>query len=145
VLSLHRDISTVTGEAFVVLTLAEPPLTAKRRTHSPALAARRKIEDEAGGIERPRGEVVGGSYGSTFGIGTGFARDDSGKDPGHGNDSILQTKEERRRELKRLAATPNGINKLYALLTGNFIPFQKLPIGTLMIETILDHEYPQNR
>jgi hypothetical protein len=44
-----------------------------------------------------------------------------------------------------LAATPNGINKLYALLTGNFIPFQKLPIGTLMIETILDHEYPQNR
>jgi uncharacterized protein YbcI len=26
VVSLHHDISTVTGEAFVVLTLAEPPL-----------------------------------------------------------------------------------------------------------------------
>jgi hypothetical protein len=25
VVSLHHDISTVTGEAFVVLTLAEPP------------------------------------------------------------------------------------------------------------------------
>jgi uncharacterized protein YbcI len=25
VVSLHHDISTVTGEAFVILTLAEPP------------------------------------------------------------------------------------------------------------------------
>jgi hypothetical protein len=57
----------------------------------------------------------------------------------------MQTKEERRSELKRLAATPNGIDKLYAILTRNFIPFQKLPIGTLMIEAILDHEYPENR
>jgi hypothetical protein len=57
----------------------------------------------------------------------------------------MQTKEERRDELKGLAATPNGIDKLYAILTRNFIPFQKLPIGTLMIEAILDHEYPQDR
>ena len=57
----------------------------------------------------------------------------------------MQTKEERRGELKRLAATPNGIDKLYAILTRNFILFQKLPIGTLMIEAILDHEYPENR
>jgi hypothetical protein len=35
----------------------------------------------------------------------------------------MQTKEERRGELKRLAATPNGIDKLYAILTRNFIPF----------------------
>jgi hypothetical protein len=57
----------------------------------------------------------------------------------------MQTKEERRGELKRLAATPNGIDKVYAILTRNFIPFQKLPIGTAIIEAILDHEYPQNR
>ena len=57
----------------------------------------------------------------------------------------MQTKEERRVELKRLAATPNGIDDLYAILTRNFIPFWKLPIGTLMIEAILDHEYPENR
>lgn len=68
--------------------------------------------------------------------------DDSGKDPGHG---IMQTKEERRGELKRLAATPNGIDKVHAILTRNFIPFRKLPIGTAMIEAILDHEYPQDR
>jgi hypothetical protein len=57
----------------------------------------------------------------------------------------MQTKEERRGELKRLAATPNGIDKVYTILTRNFIPFQKLPIGTVMIEAILDHEYPQDR
>jgi hypothetical protein len=53
----------------------------------------------------------------------------------------LKTREERREELKRLAAMPNGIDKLYLILTRNFIPFEKLPIGTLMIEAILDHEY----
>lgn len=56
----------------------------------------------------------------------------------------MQTREDRRGELKRLAATPNGTDKLYAVLTRNFIPFEKLPIGTLMIEAILDHEYPEN-
>jgi hypothetical protein len=91
-------------------------------------------------------EVVGGSYGSTIGISTGFDRGhDSGKDPGHRNDGIMQTKEERRGELKRLAATPNGIDKLYAILARNFIPFQKLPIGTLLIEAILDHEYAERK
>ena len=54
---------------------------------------------------------------------------------------MMKTREERREELKRLAASPNGINKLHEILTGNFIPFEKLPIGTLMIETILDYEY----
>jgi hypothetical protein len=57
----------------------------------------------------------------------------------------MQTREERREELKRLAATPNGIDKLYSILTGNFIPFEKLPIGTLMIEAILDHDYPKRK
>jgi len=55
----------------------------------------------------------------------------------------MKTREERRNELKRLAAMPNGIDKLYFVLTSNFIPFKKLPIGTLMIEAILDHEYPR--
>jgi len=53
----------------------------------------------------------------------------------------MKTREERRDELKRLAATPNGIDKLYLILTRSFIPFAKLPIGTLMIEAILEHEY----
>lgn len=55
----------------------------------------------------------------------------------------MKTREERREELKRLAATPNGIDKLYSILTSNFIPFEKLPIATLMIQVILEHEYPQ--
>ena len=54
----------------------------------------------------------------------------------------MKTREGRRDELRRLAATPNGIDKLYLILTRNFIPFEKLPIGTLIIEAILDHEYP---
>jgi len=32
VVSLHHDISTVTGEAFVILTLAEPPLFREPKT-----------------------------------------------------------------------------------------------------------------
>jgi hypothetical protein len=59
--------------------------------------------------------------------------------------AIMKTREERRKELKRLAAMPNGIDRLYAILTRNFIPFENLPIGTLMIEAILDHEYSENK
>jgi len=59
--------------------------------------------------------------------------------------AIMKTREERREELKQLAAMPNGINTLYLILTQNFIPFEKLPIGTLMIEAILDHEYPKRK
>jgi hypothetical protein len=54
---------------------------------------------------------------------------------------IIMTREERRMELKRIAALPNGIDKVYSILTRSRIPFVKLPIGTLMIEAILDHEY----
>jgi hypothetical protein len=54
----------------------------------------------------------------------------------------MKTKEERRGELKQLAAMPNGIDKVYSILTRSMIPFEKLPIGTLMIEAILDREYP---
>jgi hypothetical protein len=54
---------------------------------------------------------------------------------------IMETRDERRENLKRLAAMPNGIDKLYLILTGHFIHFDKLPIGTLMIEAILAHEY----
>jgi len=57
----------------------------------------------------------------------------------------MKTREEHREELKRLAARPNGSNKLYLILTQSGIPFNKLPIGTLMIDTILDHEYPPRR
>jgi hypothetical protein len=59
--------------------------------------------------------------------------------------AIVKTREERREELRRLSASPNGIDKLYSILTRNFIPFEKLPIGTLMIEAILDHEYSEKR
>jgi hypothetical protein len=59
--------------------------------------------------------------------------------------AIVKTREARREELKRLAASPNGIDKLYAIMTRDFIPFEKLPIGTLMIEAILDHEYPEKK
>jgi hypothetical protein len=54
----------------------------------------------------------------------------------------LKTRDERRAELKRLAGMPNGIDRLYLILTRSFIRFEKLPIGTLMIEAILAHEYP---
>jgi len=59
--------------------------------------------------------------------------------------AIMKTRDERQEELKQLAAMPNGINTLYLILTQNFIPFEKLPIGTLMIEAILDHEYPKRK
>jgi hypothetical protein len=59
--------------------------------------------------------------------------------------AIPKTRDERREELKRLAAMPNGIDKLYGVLTRDFILFEKLPIGTLMIDAILGHEYPENK
>lgn len=59
--------------------------------------------------------------------------------------TTMKTREGRREQLKQLAGRPNGIDKLYSVLTKSFIPFDKLPIGTLMIEAILDHEYPENR
>jgi hypothetical protein len=59
--------------------------------------------------------------------------------------AIVKTRGERREELKKVASMPNGIDKLYLILTRNFIRFEKLPIGTLMIEAILDHEYPERK
>jgi hypothetical protein len=56
----------------------------------------------------------------------------------------MKTRAERHEEMKKLAATANGIDKLYSILTSKFIPFAKLPIGTLIIQAILDHEYPEN-
>ena len=56
----------------------------------------------------------------------------------------MTTREERRAELKRLAAKPNGVDTLHSILTRKFIRFEKLPIGTLMIQAILDHEYPES-
>jgi len=56
----------------------------------------------------------------------------------------MKTREERRVELKRLGALPNGGDRLSMLLAQHFIPFKKLPIATLMIEAILDHEYPRS-
>jgi hypothetical protein len=58
---------------------------------------------------------------------------------------IMKTREERRGEVKRLAATPNGTDKLYAVLARDFTPFEKLPIGALMVEALLDHEYPEGK
>jgi hypothetical protein len=103
------------------------------------------LKDEAGGTGHTRKP-----WAAWFTVrprgGTDLGRgDDSGDGPGRRDGGIMQTREERRGELKRLAATPNGLNKLYAILTRNFIPFEKLPIGTLMIEAILDHEYPGER
>src|SRR5438874_1382289 len=57
----------------------------------------------------------------------------------------MKTRDERRDELKRLAASPDGSNKLYLILTQSFIPFEKLPITTLVIDAILDHEYPRKK
>jgi hypothetical protein len=40
--------------------------------------------------------------------------------------ATMKTREERRVELKRLAATPNGIDKLNAILTGSFLPSRNI-------------------
>jgi hypothetical protein len=56
----------------------------------------------------------------------------------------MATRDERRQELRQLAAMPNGIDKLYMIVSRHFIRFEKLPIGTLMIEAILAHEYQTN-
>jgi hypothetical protein len=39
VVSLHHDISTVTGEAFIALTLAEPPSYRQAKKTEPRSAA----------------------------------------------------------------------------------------------------------
>jgi hypothetical protein len=107
------------------------------------LVARQGAQGRAGGTGHTRGSL--GRRGLRFGLGGGTdlgRGDDSGDDPGRRDGGIMQTREERRGELRRLASTPNGVNKLYAILTRNSIPFEKLPIGTLMIEAILNHEYP---
>ena len=57
----------------------------------------------------------------------------------------MKTVDERREELKQLAAMPNGMDRLYSILTRNFILFEKLPIAALMVNAILDHEYPEGR
>jgi hypothetical protein len=36
--------------------------------------------------------------------------------------AMMKTREERREELKQLAAMPNGIDKLHLILTRSFIP-----------------------
>jgi len=40
--------------------------------------------------------------------------------------------------------TPSFLSRTggYSVLARNFIPFEKLPIGSLMVEAILAHEYP---
>ena len=58
---------------------------------------------------------------------------------------IMKTREDRREELKQLAARPNGVDKVYSILTRHFILFEKIPIGTVMIEAILDHEFPKTQ
>lgn len=77
------------------------------------------------------------------GIGTALDQDEDAGDVEM--TAIMKTREERREELKQLAAMPNGIDKVYLILTRNFIAFEKLPIGTLMIEAILDNEYPEKK
>ena len=56
--------------------------------------------------------------------------------------AVSKTRAQRREELKRVAAGPNGTDKLHAILTGKLIPCDKLPIGTLTIEAIINHKYP---
>jgi hypothetical protein len=102
------------------------------------------LKDEVGGTGHARGSL--GRRRLRFGLegGTDLGRgDDSGDARERRHGGIMQTREERRGELKRLAATPNGLNKLYTILTRNSISFEKLPSGTLMIEAIVDHEYPE--
>lgn len=59
--------------------------------------------------------------------------------------TIAKTRQARRDELRRLAAMSNGLYRLYLIMTRNFIPIARLPIGILMIEAILDHEYEEQR
>jgi hypothetical protein len=51
----------------------------------------------------------------------GNLTDDQGMDM----KAIMKTREERREELKLFAAMPNGIDKLYSILTRNFVPFEE--------------------
>jgi len=48
---------------------------------------------------------------------------------------------DRREELKRLAATPHGTDKLYQVLSRGIIAFERLPNGTSMIEAIPGHKF----
>jgi hypothetical protein len=55
---------------------------------------------------------------------------------------IIRTREERREELKKRAARQNGFDKVYLILTRNFIAFEKLSIGIVMIAAIGPRQPP---
>jgi hypothetical protein len=50
------------------------------------------------------------------------------------------TMRERPEAQKRLASLPNGGDISWSICTCNFIPFEQLPIRTVMIEGTLAHE-----
>ncbi len=52
VVSLHHDISTMSGEAFIVLTLAEAPTFRQTKQSEPRSYSRERIKDEANGNSR---------------------------------------------------------------------------------------------
>lgn len=56
---------------------------------------------------------------------------------------VATTREERRAQLEEMAAMRDGTHALNAILVNAPVRFEKLPLLTLMIEAILDHEYPQ--
>jgi hypothetical protein len=68
-------------------------------------------------------------------------RNNEGMEVNHGPTNAAR--DERLEELKRTAAMPNGINKLYLIVKTKAVPFDRLPIKSLMIDAILAHEYPQ--
>src|SRR5262245_15634811 len=77
----------------------------------------------------------------------GTQREAIPRSAGRGNSmpAIEKTREDPLEELKRLGNTANGSDKLYSILTGNFIPFDKLPIRTLVIGAILSHDYAERK
>ena len=47
---------------------------------------------------------------------------------------------ERREELRQVAGSPKGFDKLFLILA-NYVPSGQVPVSAFMIEAILSHEY----
>ncbi len=47
----------------------------------------------------------------------------------------------RREELRQLAASPQGFDKLFLILATH-VPAGQVPVVAFMIESIMSHEYP---
>jgi hypothetical protein len=53
---------------------------------------------------------------------------------------MIQSREERRQELNRIARGPKGLDRLQLLMKVEAVPLSRQPTKATMIEALLDHD-----